>query len=94
MIHWSILSNLPWWKRPAPIRQALTVLFPVKDILVHTPEEVDDWKAVPNAFITTILREGKVLYIKIKTNWPKGGSLKQKVIRQMPAGRWDKKGWK
>ncbi|HHW42950.1 MAG TPA: nucleotidyltransferase domain-containing protein [Desulfotomaculum sp.] len=55
-------SDLPRWKRPAPIRRALTGLFPTKDIVVYTPEEIEEWKAVPNAFITTILREGKILY--------------------------------
>ncbi|MEW6275498.1 MAG: nucleotidyltransferase domain-containing protein [Bacillota bacterium] len=55
-------SDLPRWKRPAPIRRALTGLFPAKDIVVYTPQEVEEWKAVPNAFITTILREGKILY--------------------------------
>ena len=32
------------------------------DIVVCTPQEIEDWAAVPNAFITTALREGKVLY--------------------------------
>ncbi|NPV55038.1 MAG: nucleotidyltransferase domain-containing protein [Firmicutes bacterium] len=55
-------SNLPRWQRSAPIRRALTGLFPAKDIVVYTPEEIEEWKAVPNAFITSILREGKILY--------------------------------
>ena len=41
---------------------ALAGLFPAKDILVYTPAEVEEWADVPNAFITTALREGKVLY--------------------------------
>ena len=32
------------------------------DLVVYTPQEIDDWAAVPNAFVTTALREGKVLY--------------------------------
>jgi uncharacterized protein len=32
------------------------------DILVYTPEEIEDWSEVPNAFPTTAIREGKVLY--------------------------------
>ena len=55
-------SELPRWKRSAKIRRALAGLFPAKDIVVYTPEEVDEWKAVPNAFITAILDEGKILY--------------------------------
>lgn len=35
-----------------------------KDIVVRTPTEVYEWSAVPNAFITTALREGKLLYEK------------------------------
>ena len=55
-------SRLPRWKRSAPVRRALTGLFPAKDIVVYTPEEVDEWKDVPNAFITSILNEGRILY--------------------------------
>jgi len=55
-------SELPRWKRPTPIRRALAGLFPAKDIVVYTPNEVEEWKNVPNAFVTTVLREGKVLY--------------------------------
>lgn len=37
--------------------------FPAEvEVLVYTPEEVDDWGAVPQAFVTTALREGEVLY--------------------------------
>jgi len=32
------------------------------DILVYTPEEIAEWSAVPQAFVTTAVREGKVLY--------------------------------
>ncbi len=42
-------SNLPRWKRPAPIRRALLGLFPAKDIVVYTPGEVEDWRNVPGA---------------------------------------------
>ncbi|MDI7248349.1 MAG: nucleotidyltransferase domain-containing protein [Bacillota bacterium] len=55
-------SDLPRWKRAAPIRRALAGLFPAKDIIVYTPEEVAEWQNVPNAFITTILKEGRILY--------------------------------
>jgi hypothetical protein len=37
-------------------------VFPAKDIVVWTPEEVDEWKALPDAFISTALAEGKLLY--------------------------------
>jgi hypothetical protein len=37
-------------------------LFPAKDILVYTPDEAEEWSSVPNAFVTTALREGRTLY--------------------------------
>lgn len=55
-------SNLPRYARSARYRRALCGLFPAKDIVVWTPEEVLEWQAVPNAFISSALAEGKVLY--------------------------------
>ena len=55
-------SNLPRHKRAARYRRALLGLFPAKDIVVWTPEEIQEWSEVPNAFINVTLREGKVLY--------------------------------
>ena len=48
--------------RETPYYMALSGLHPRKDIIVHTPQDVAQWAAVPMAFITTALREGKVLY--------------------------------
>ena len=55
-------SDLPRYKRSAPYRRALCGLFPAKDIVVWTPAEIDEWRAVPHAFITTILATGRILY--------------------------------
>jgi len=55
-------SSLPRYKRAARYRRAVAGMFAAKDIVVWSPEEIDEWKSVPNAFITTILREGRVLY--------------------------------
>jgi len=55
-------SDLPRYKRSSRYRKAVAGLFPSKDIVVWTPNEIEEWKAVPNAFISTILREGRVLY--------------------------------
>jgi len=55
-------SSLPRYKRAARYRKAVAGLFVAKDIVVWSPEEIDEWKSVSNAFVTTILREGKVLY--------------------------------
>lgn len=55
-------SALPRYRRAARYLRALVGLFPAKDVVVWTPAEVAEWAAVPNAFITTALREGRVLY--------------------------------
>jgi predicted nucleotidyltransferase len=55
-------SSVPRHRRAAPYRRALRDLGHPKDILVWTQSEIDDWKNVPNAFITTVVREGLVLY--------------------------------
>jgi len=55
-------SNLPRYKRAARYRKAVAGLCVAKDIVVWSPEEILEWQSVPNAFITTVLREGRVLY--------------------------------
>jgi predicted nucleotidyltransferase len=57
-------SDLPRFKRSSRYRKALVGIFPAKDIVVRTPEEVKDWEQISNAFITTVLEEGKILYEK------------------------------
>jgi predicted nucleotidyltransferase len=55
-------SDLPRHRRAPRYLRALAGLFPAKDVVVWTPAEAQDWAAVPHAFITTALREGRVLY--------------------------------
>src|SRR2546421_4137338 len=55
-------NPLPRHRRATPYRMALLGIDRDIDIVVYAPEEIEDWAGVPNAFITTILREGKVLY--------------------------------
>jgi predicted nucleotidyltransferase len=55
-------SDLPRYKRSARYRRALCGLFPAKDIMVWTPAEIEEWRAAPQAFITTAVATGKVLY--------------------------------
>ena len=55
-------SSLPRYRRAASYRRALNDLGTSKDIVVWTPGEVAEWANVPNAFITTAMREGAVLY--------------------------------
>ena len=55
-------SELPRYRRSPRYYHVLAGLFPAKDILVYTPAEAEEWASVPNALVTTALREGKVLY--------------------------------
>ena len=55
-------SNKPRYRRAVPYRRALKDLGTSKNIVVWTPQEVAEWQNVSNAFITTALREGTVLY--------------------------------
>ena len=55
-------SSQPRYRRAVSYRRALKDLGTSKDIVVWTPQEVAEWQIVSNAFITTVLREGTVLY--------------------------------
>jgi predicted nucleotidyltransferase len=57
-------STLPRWQRTPPLYRLLAGLGVSKDIVWWTPEEVAEWRGVRSHFITTALREGKVLYEK------------------------------
>lgn len=57
-------SDRPRWQRAIPIYEALRGLLLPKDLIVYTPEEVEEWSEVPQAFITTAVRQGKILYEK------------------------------
>lgn len=64
-------SDLPRYRRVGRYRMALLSLFPAKDIVVWTPSEVALWRDVPNAFITAILAEGRVLYERSDRSSPR-----------------------
>ena len=57
-------SDLPGYKRsPKYYRATHGVLRGRdRDIVVWTPREITEWETVANHFITTALREGRVLY--------------------------------
>jgi uncharacterized protein len=55
-------SSLPRYRRSPAYYQALAGVFPSKDVTVWTPAEIQEWSTVPNAFITTALQEGRVIY--------------------------------
>jgi len=55
-------SAEPRYRRAVPFYRALAALSAEVDVVVYTPEEVADWSAVPEAFVTTAIRQGVVLY--------------------------------
>jgi len=55
-------SDEPRYRRDAPLYVALAGLDAPVDVMVYTPEEVREWSGVPLAFITTAIREGRVVY--------------------------------
>jgi predicted nucleotidyltransferase len=57
-------STEPRWRRSVPIYRALAGIGVGvdADIIVYTPQEVEEWRGASAAFVTTALREGKVIY--------------------------------
>ncbi len=57
-------SDLPRYKRSVPIYKALAGMLIPKDIIVYTPQEVEEWDNVPQAFVTTAVTRGEKIYEK------------------------------
>ena len=55
-------TSEPRHRRDAPLYLALVGLPAEVEVMVYTPQEIEEWSAVPLAFVTTAIREGKVLY--------------------------------
>lgn len=55
-------SDQPRYRRSGPVYTAVADLPAEVEVLVYTPAEVREWDSVPQAFVTTALREGKVVY--------------------------------
>jgi len=55
-------SDEPRYRRSAPLYAALAAVPVEADVVVYTPSEMEEWSAVPQAFVTTAIREGHVLY--------------------------------
>ncbi|MEN8254028.1 MAG: nucleotidyltransferase domain-containing protein [Verrucomicrobiota bacterium] len=55
-------SDAPRYKRSAAVRKLFWPPKAPMDILVYTPEEVNQWNGVPNHVLTNALGTGKVLY--------------------------------
>ncbi len=50
------------YKRAAKYRRTLKNMEFAKDIVVWTPQEIAERRHAPNAFISTVLREGRIIY--------------------------------
>jgi predicted nucleotidyltransferase len=55
-------SDEPRYRRSAPLYVALADLPVEVEVMVYTPEEVEEWSEVPQAFVTTAVREGTTIY--------------------------------
>ena len=55
-------SDEPRYRRSIPLYVALADLPVEVEVMVYTPEEVEEWRLVPQAFITTAVREGITIY--------------------------------
>jgi len=55
-------KHLPRCKRGLDVRLHLADLKTPKDILFYSHADVERWDAVPQAFVTRILKEGEVIY--------------------------------
>lgn len=55
-------SELPRHKRSVPIYKMLYGVACPVDVVVFTPAEVRDWQNVPEAFVSTAVRQGRTLY--------------------------------
>jgi len=57
-------SDLPRFKRSRALYRLLRPYpFPM-DLVVYTPEEVEGGKKSPLSFVSTVLREGKTIYVR------------------------------
>lgn len=52
----------PRHRRARTLYRAVASLPLNVEIIVYTPAEIADWREVPQAFVTTAVREGRVLY--------------------------------
>ncbi|MDZ7290787.1 MAG: nucleotidyltransferase domain-containing protein [candidate division KSB1 bacterium] len=55
-------SNVPRYKREREIRKHLRGLKVPIDLIVYTEDEIQKWCNVKTAFITTVMKNGRVLY--------------------------------
>ena len=59
-------SELPRKERASNIRKLFYGRKIPMDILVYTPEEMNEWRDVPQSLVASVLREGRVLYENVE----------------------------
>ncbi|HXJ97158.1 MAG TPA: nucleotidyltransferase domain-containing protein [Terriglobia bacterium] len=72
-------SDEPGYRRDAALYRALAGLNAPVDVLIYTPEEIREWSAVPQAFATTALREGQVVYEREGCRGPRVSCAKRQA---------------
>lgn len=55
-------KNMPRYKRGLQVRVKLSSILIPKDILFYTHEDFSRWRNVKQSFVSTVIREGLVLY--------------------------------
>jgi predicted nucleotidyltransferase len=55
-------SPEPRYRRSSILYGVMSDIIVPMDILVYTPQEVEEWKDVRQAFVTTAVREGWLVY--------------------------------
>ena len=60
-------SDLPRFKRSRELYKLLKPHPFAMDIIVYTPQEIENGKKTDVSFVSTVLKEGKTLYVK--KNW-------------------------
>jgi uncharacterized protein len=55
-------SSEPRYRRSVPLYVALANLPAEVEVMVCTPKEIEEWRNVPQAFVTTAVREGTTIY--------------------------------
>jgi predicted nucleotidyltransferase len=59
-------SDEPRYRRSVPLYVALADLPVEVEVMVYTPQEVEEWSQVPQAFVTTAVREGTTIYERLR----------------------------
>ncbi|MBA7526561.1 hypothetical protein ES705_18723 [subsurface metagenome] len=54
--------NIPRYKRGREVRKYLRGLAIPMDLIVYTNHEIEKWQNVDEAFITQVIKKGKILY--------------------------------